>query len=122
MAEFGVWREVEPSKLLMPNLSPEEARTYAKLVDLKIPKVILNHNRDMDWLFGLWGNGNIIGFSFACIYVSFLLMSSVLLVVSAIFSDLSPFSFDLSCSVYQSRDDRAQEEKGQGEEGYRASA
>lgn len=42
----------------MPSLTTDEAKAYEKLVKLAISKVTLTNNRNMDWLFILWGSGN----------------------------------------------------------------
>lgn len=70
LVEFGVWREVKPTKLMMPTSLLEEATRYEKLVKFKLPKVSFTDSRDMDWLFAQWGNGNTMTF-FTC----FLLLS-----------------------------------------------
>lgn len=67
LVEFSVWREVDPTKLLMTTLSVEEAHQYEKLLKLKLPKVPLTDNHNMNWLFALWGNANMIKI-FLCIY------------------------------------------------------
>lgn len=48
LTEFGVWRDVEPTKLLMLILSEEEAERYEKLVKLKLPKIPPTDSRNMD--------------------------------------------------------------------------
>lgn len=53
LAEFVVWRAVDPNKLLMPELSIEEVQAYDKLVRSDVPKVPLSDSRDMDWLSAL---------------------------------------------------------------------
>ncbi|KAL8119713.1 hypothetical protein AgCh_016985 [Apium graveolens] len=41
--EFGVWREVELTRLVMPALEPKEAINYESLVSLKAPKATINY-------------------------------------------------------------------------------
>ena len=111
LAEYGVWRAVDPSKLLMPTLEPEETKAYTKLVDSGIPKVPLSSSRDVDWLFALWGNGNLLSHAYPFAF-SFLLCSAFCCVQFNVYIFLSLLLYScLSnavvffwCSVKQGRD------------------
>ncbi|XP_074376603.1 uncharacterized protein LOC141718130 [Apium graveolens] len=55
LASMSVWRDVNPSLLLMPSLTLEEKENYTALVDVSVKKLGPVEFRDKDWLFSLWG-------------------------------------------------------------------
>ena len=59
IARYSVWREVEPSSVIMPDLSPSEAAQYVVLNESEMGTVPLSLSRSEDWIFGLWGSGNL---------------------------------------------------------------
>lgn len=52
--DLGLWREVNPMKILMPDLTPAEAMAYKALVDFQgVPKLALIQGQDPAWLLAL---------------------------------------------------------------------
>ena len=71
IAQFAVWKDVEPKDIVMPSFPGADAEDYRKLCELDMGKVPLSLSRDKDWLFALWGNGGncsfiTLHFSFSC--------------------------------------------------------
>lgn len=118
LVEFGVWWDVDPTKLLMPTLSEKEAKQYEELVKLKLPKIALTDSRNIDWLFALLGNGNTIRFSLAFIFFSLFILPLFVIRVLVIrlllcFSNLLFFLYAVSTreALIEQRKKKAREKR-----------
>lgn len=56
---FSTWRDVDPTKVVMPSFEGADKQDYKLLCGLDMGKVLLADSRNNDWLFALWGSGNI---------------------------------------------------------------
>lgn len=62
LEKFGVWKIVDPTRYVYPELTEADKHDYRLLCNLNMDKVPLSDSRDPDWLVGLWGNGNVPSF------------------------------------------------------------
>lgn len=81
LAEFVLWRELDTSKVQMPELTAAE-QNYAALVDLDVPQLSLSDARNKDWHFALWVavTAAQVLFFFFCFHFAFVFQIPIFLV------------------------------------------